>query len=45
MNDRIVVVSYRVEQLCGEAQVVVESQEGDSLETNHDDLQDQHGGD
>lgn len=31
--------SYRVEELRGQAQVVVQGQEGDPLEADHDDLQ------
>lgn len=31
--------SYRVEELCRQAQVVVQRQEGDPLEADHDDLQ------
>jgi len=30
---------YRVEELRGEAQVVVEGEEGHPLETHHDDLE------
>lgn len=29
---------YRVEEFSGQAEVVVQSEEGDSLETHHDDL-------
>lgn len=31
--------SYRVEELCRQAQVVVQRQEGNPLEADHDDLQ------
>lgn len=30
--------SYRIKELCGEAQIVMQCQEGDSLQTHHDDL-------